>query len=308
MRRNKILIGFIFVAVITSFVMPQTLLAAKERKAAERRPRFFKGPKRTIAIIDFEDKASVPGGRNVVQGIADVLATALRESGYFTVVGRKDTKYILKEQHRQRGPRTQASDVSLVKRKMNPHLIIGGSVVEFRQSLAVGDMKLRGEDAHVAINITLYDPLTGDIIDFIRCDGTSPITDFNNPYVDTTMAVNMRGFKDTSLGMATREAVNKAVYFIATKAGKIPWNGRIANVEGDTIYINAGRESNISLNNTFDVYRLGEIVIDPNTGLRLGLDEKRMGKIKVTEVNKDFSKAKTLSGGGFTRDDIIRYE
>ena len=44
----------------------------------------------------------------------------------------------------------------------------------------------------------------------------------------------------------------------------------------------------------FDVYKEGEALIDPDTGMNLGSDTTKLGEVKVTEVQDKFSKAQAV--------------
>jgi len=58
----------------------------------------------------------------------------------------------------------------------------------------------------------------------------------------------------------------------------------------------------------FTVYRPGEEIKDPDTGLSLGAEESRIGKIKVTEdmLNGKACKAQVLQGTTFLVGDLVR--
>ncbi len=57
----------------------------------------------------------------------------------------------------------------------------------------------------------------------------------------------------------------------------------------------------------FEVYEEQEALIDPETGLNLGAPERFIGSIRVTQVNERFSVAEVAAGGGFTRNNVVRF-
>ena len=59
---------------------------------------------------------------------------------------------------------------------------------------------------------------------------------------------------------------------------RVPWQGKIVDVKGDTIYINAGVDSNIRAGDEFIVYKKGEELIDPDTGISLGSEDTGYGR------------------------------
>lgn len=50
------------------------------------------------------------------------------------------------------------------------------------------------------------------------------------------------------------------------------------------------------MNNYVAIFRLGETVIDPDTGRVLGSSEQRIGLAQITDVQTNFSKARPLAG------------
>ncbi|MCK4245524.1 MAG: hypothetical protein KAX20_07870, partial [Candidatus Omnitrophica bacterium] len=113
-------------------------------------------------------------------------------------------------------------------------------------------------------------------------------------------------FHKTPIGKACREAIEEAVNFICERMEKIPWQGKIVSVKEKKVYINAGSNSNVRSGDEFIVYKPGEELIDPETGLNLGTETTRIGQIKVTAVQDKFSICKVIQGKGFGRGDIIR--
>ena len=102
-------------------------------------------------------------------------------------------------------------------------------------------------------------------------------------------------------------SINKAVYFIATKMQGVEWEGRIIKASANEVYINAGTNSGIKAGDSFIVYRPGEELIDPQTGISLGSEITKIGKIKVTSVAEKFSKATIELGRDFRTNDIVRF-
>ena len=58
----------------------------------------------------------------------------------------------------------------------------------------------------------------------------------------------------------------------------------------------SGSGAGINEGDEFDVYRKGEELIDPETGLSLGAEEEKVGTIRVTEVKDKYSIAEIIQG------------
>jgi hypothetical protein len=108
-----------------------------------------------------------------------------------------------------------------------------------------------------------------------------------------------------------RDGVRKA--FATTVPGivkaieKLSWEGRVALVNGDRLYLNAGRISGIQVGDILKITEDGEEVFDPETGSFIGLAPGRMkGTVEVVSYfGKDGAIAVIHSGSGFKENDRI---
>jgi hypothetical protein len=92
--------------------------------------------------------------------------------------------------------------------------------------------------------------------------------------------------------------------------GKRKWQGRIAQIEGRDLYINAGEKSGLKVGTKLDVYRAGKAIIDPVTKMKKGTTETKIGQALVTKNDlgddADLSIATASSGAGFKEGDIVK--
>jgi hypothetical protein len=110
----------------------------------------------------------------------------------------------------------------------------------------------------------------------------------------------------TPIGAATREALAKAVNFICERMEKMPWRGRVMEVEGSEIYLNAGSNMNLKAGDTFDVFRAGKQLKDPDTGQVLGVIEKKIGRLRVDQVQEKIAVGSMTEGEAPQHGDIVR--
>ena len=76
---------------------------------------------------------------------------------------------------------------------------------------------------------------------------------------------------------------------------EIAYPVKIVAILGDTVTINRGKGAAI-VGEIFDVYKPGEVIIDPDTKETLDYVEEMVGKIQVTEVGPKMSKARIING------------
>ncbi|MCB0366337.1 MAG: hypothetical protein H6624_04845 [Bdellovibrionaceae bacterium] len=108
-----------------------------------------------------------------------------------------------------------------------------------------------------------------------------------------------------------REGVVRAFYGalgpIVKAVEKLTWEGRVAMVSGERIYINAGRLSGIQINDILKITEDSEEVFDPETGRFIGTAPGRMkGTVEVTSYfGRDGAIAVIHSGSGFRENDRV---
>jgi len=275
------------------------------------------GPKKTIAVMDFENKAGVPATYNLGTGMAEMLTTALVNTGRFIVVERQAIQDVLAEQDFGASGRTTTEGAADFGKILNSQILIRGAVTEFEMNESGGgtafrikgfDLGVSGSQAHVGVNVRVYDATTGQVIDSVKCDGKASTSGLSVGYSESDWGIGTSGFQSTPLGKATQDAIDQAVYFIVQKMNAVTWQGKVVTFKDNLVFINCGQDSNVKIGDEFTVYKSGEQLIDPDTGIVLGSEQKKIGRIQVVEVADKFSKATITSGGGIERGDIVRFD
>ncbi len=85
--------------------------------------------------------------------------------------------------------------------------------------------------------------------------------------------------------------------------------GVVVQAEGDRVLIDLGTKQKVYQGMELQVYREGDEVKHPVTGLVLGRRDKRLGLIRVVEVNEGFSEAAVVTlhdGATITTGDLVR--
>src|SRR5690606_25714789 len=98
-----------------------------------------------------------------------------------------------------------------------------------------------------------------------------------------------------------RKAFVSSVPNVLRAVEKLSWEGRVAMVAGERIFVNAGRLSGLQIGDILKVTEEGEDVYDPETGRFIGTAPGRLkGTIEVvTYFGKDGAIAVIHSGSGF---------
>lgn len=277
----------------------------------------LEGLKKRVAVFNFEDQAGY--GHQIGNGLSDMLVTALVESDKFIVIERSELDQILQEQGLGVSGAVTPQSAAQIGQLLGVELMVTGSVSEFgtkENKVGGGLGKLGGlrlgvgrSQARAVVDLRLVNTNTGEIIAAKQADGEESTTSLDNAGVDGIDFHNSSSWDNTIMGKAARKAVDKATEIITEAMASVPWQGKVIKGNPDgTLFMKPGSQGGVKAGMTFWVYRPGEELIDPDTGLSLGSEEMKVGQIQVTGDIGDGKAAKALakSGSNFQTGDLIR--
>lgn len=270
--------------------------------------------KKRVAVSRFEDRSGT-GYNHLGEGVADMLVTALVKSNKFSVLERQELEKVLEEQKLGESGLVTAETAPKLGKLLGVELLVVGSVSEFgtKESKVSGGLSfisggVKTKTARAVVDVRLVNTVTGEIVAAEKEEGEESSTGIGFDYEGIDFN-NMDSWDDTDAGKATREAVDGVVELIVANMASIPWSGKVLKVNADgTLLMKPGSEGNVKVGMEFEIFRLGESIKDPDTGLDLGAEEEKIGRIKVTEdaLKGKAAKAKIVEGKDIQTNDIIR--
>ena len=258
------------------------------------------GPKKTLAVSSFENASGLTSYINLGDDFSTQLTDALIQSGKFIVLSRTELSSIIGEQDLAASGRTAKSSAAKTGKIIPAQILVTGKITEFEHNAGGGGQgfSIHGvsigankSNAHIGVIIQIIDSSTGQVLDSQRVEGKSDSSGFSIGY-SGSWSLGTSSFKKTPLGKATQIAIDNAVEFISKRLSEIPWQGKVVTLKDNLVYVNAGSDAGISSGSNFSVYRQGESLIDPDTGIELGTEKTKIADISITEVEPKFSKAK----------------
>ncbi|MEW6096642.1 MAG: CsgG/HfaB family protein [bacterium] len=318
---NEYGIGLVFFLSIALFSVV-TEVVAKEQSVKTQEGTLTKtpylGPKKRVAVLDFEVKAAGAEAK-IGSSMAEMLITALQNTDKYIVLERESQAFqdMLKEQDLGKAGRIRPETAAKFGEILGAQVLIKGVVTEFCQfetvkgiGLFVKGVTLGGGGiitAHVAVDIRMFDASTGEIIESHRTEQKARTVVVAGGVKVGDVTIGGVDFYKTPLGEAARKAIEDMVDFIVRQLKTKPWEGRIVIVKNDEVIINAGSDVGIKIGDVMEVWTTGEELIDPATGLSLGVEEgQKIGTIEITDVKEKYSVAMITTGTGFKRNDIVR--
>jgi curli biogenesis system outer membrane secretion channel CsgG len=273
-----------------------------------------------IAVTAFENKVKTPipnASWKIGEGLAEMLTSELSKSGQFIVVERQALGDIVKEQELGMSGLVRQGTAAQTGQVLGAQIIVRGAVTEFEERASGGGLGVRSRsfgieggasNAYVALDIRLIDASTGQVIASHNAAKTVPSAGggFGARSGNVTFGGDI--FFQTPIGQATRAAMQDALQFIMATAFKaVTPSFSIVKIDGGAVYINAGTNSNVRAGDLYMVYSKGEELVDPDTGLKLGSDERLIGSIQITSVQEKFSIGTILGGAGtMKRGDLVK--
>jgi len=276
----------------------------------------LQGLKKRIAVIDFEDRSG--WGHNIGSGLADMLVTELVKSKQFMVIEREELNRILEEQGLGMSGAVTPQSAAQVGKLLGVEMMVTGSISEFGEKKSglggsIGKIGIGGKftkrQARAVVDIRLVNTTTGEIVLAEKAEGEDGSTGLDNISVDDIDFGNPTYWDNTILGKASRKAIDKCVKYISKGMDNIPWEGKIIKVNDDgTVYMKPGSAGGVQAGMEFVVYSQGEELIDPDTGISLGSEESKIGRVKVVQDVGDGKACKAIlvSGSGLKSSDMVR--
>jgi hypothetical protein len=135
----------------------------------------------------------------------------------------------------------------------------------------------------------IYDSTTGKLLESVNLqtgnDAFKAISSgANNSIADGNLTDEM--MVALARGLAER---------IANRLVDVIFPAKIIARRDNVVTFNRGEGTGVAVGDLFNVYALGEEMIDPDTKESLGREEVKVGQVKVSEVNPKFSKAEIMA-------------
>jgi curli biogenesis system outer membrane secretion channel CsgG len=267
----------------------------------------YKGPKLRVGVVNFQNKtpSNVLG---IGEAAADILGTILQKTDRFIVIPQQDMESILSQQRMGATGVVNPETAAEMGKVLGLNAIVTGAVTAYSETEEGADYlvaKSKKQIARVTVDYRIVDTTTG--VQLMADSGAG----IYSKSVGRVLGMGSKAGYDPDLrDGALRDALTKAMVNMVQKIGSRKWNGRVAQVDGNNLYINAGQKSGLNVGDKIDVFRTGKEIIDPVTKQKLGTTENRIGQAIIQQNDlgdqADLSIAIPTSGMGFKTGDIVK--
>ena len=292
------LIQLIVALVTLTFCLPQVAFA--QNSAPPSKKRLAVGP--IIAIKAIEQKALKANQADALHQALETLDTTLIDqinaSRKFEVVARKDAlKSIQQEQDfGASGFVDQSTAAEMMKISGAQYLVlttitdfaIGSESVKFE---GIG-VAAKRESVRISCSIQIYDATTGKLLESAKFRGQE--------------SNSAREGSPTADGATLTKITDSLSANILNRIVDVIYPAKVAAKLGTQITINRGEGAGVSLGQLWSVYALGDQIVDPDTGEKLGGNEAEVGQFKITRITAKLSYGDALEDNGITVGNITR--
>ncbi|MBS3918215.1 MAG: hypothetical protein KG012_04950 [Deltaproteobacteria bacterium] len=265
---------------------------------SQRLPFLQMGFKKKVAILDFENKTTYQEEK-IGEAVAKRLADKLEATQRVVIMDKAVVSEMLKREGTKFDDLTELPVMKQAHRSIGIQAFALGAVtdVSILSSKASETSDEEVSFATAKVEIRLLDASTGNLLKtFI---GRSPIF----------------GTKETG-EYSRSKAVLKAIDFgledilegFFRQLDYLDWTTTIAKIEGENLFINAGRLSGLRIGDTLEIYEPGKEIIHPATKISLGWTTGQLkGAMKISELfGVDAAIGKVFQGSGFSPNDVLK--
>ena len=257
-----------------------------------------------IAIWEFENHADGYWYSSKLGPAArDQIDTEFSEnpllSSKFSVIERDKLNLVLKEQGLAASGALDPASAAKVGKILGVKYILIGGVDKFKidnTKGAIGGFSVGGNllQASATINLRVIDTTTAERIVSISSDGEvkkgGGFLKGSSLSRDSEWGIASETIQKTAKSVVAKFAGGDSIARIteaATPVGGL--EGKIIKVEANRAWINLGASTGIKAGDAFNIINVGEALVDPDTGVKLGADEKQIGNGSVVEVQDKFA-------------------
>lgn len=257
-----------------------------------------------IAIWEFENHADGYWYSSKLGPAArDQIDTEFSEnhelSSKFSVVERDKLNLVLKEQNLGSSGAVDPASAAKVGKILGVKYIIIGGVDKFKIDNTKGGIGAFGVggnllQADATINLRVIDTTTAERIVSVSADGEvkkgGGFLKGSSLSRDSEWGIASEAIQKTAKAVVAKFVMPEYMARIsdaATPAGGL--EGKVIKVEGTKAWINLGSSAGLKVGDSFNIINVGEALIDPDSGAKLGADEKQTGSGSVVEVQDKFA-------------------
>jgi curli biogenesis system outer membrane secretion channel CsgG len=260
-------------------------------------------PTPSLATSVKPDKKTEMG--RIIESLDGQLTASFNATRKFDVVGRSDLSDITKEQDLGASGNVDAKTAAQAGKLAGAKYLLVATVDDFQDYVETATFEGTGRSAtkrvfRMSVVGKIYDSSTGKLLESVNLQTGNDA--FKNISAGTGYSVADGNLSDDMMTAMARDLAEK----IANRVADVIFPAKVLIKRDNEVTINRGEGGGVAVGDTFNVFALGEELIDPDTKESLGREEAKVGKVKITQVNPKTSTAQILEDTGIDKGAILR--
>ncbi len=241
----------------------------------------------------------------IIESMDSQLIDRINATRKFDVVGRSDLNEMIKEQDLGASGNVEAKTAAKAGKLAGAKYLLVATVDDFQDYFERAVFEGTGRSAtkrvfRLSIVGKIYDSSTGKLLESANFQTGNDA--FKQIQQERNYSVNNGQLSDEMMVAVARTLSEK----IANRVADVIFPAKVMVKRDNLVTINRGEGAGVMLGDIFNVYALGEELIDPDTKESLGHEEVKVGKVKISEVNPKVSKAEILEDTGIATGAVLR--
>lgn len=287
------------IVLLSAALLP--LLAAAQEKATIAVSSIKPTPS-LAASVKPDKKSSLD---RIVESLDSQLIDRINATRKFDVVGRSDLNVIIKEQDLGASGNVDAKTAAKAGKLTGAKYLIVATVDDLQDYVERAAFEGTGRTAtkrvfRLSILGKIYDSTTGKLLESANFQTGNDA--FKQIQQERNYSVKDGELSDEMMVAVSRTLAEK----IANRVADVIFPAKVIAKRDNVVTINRGEGAGVMVGDVFNVFALGEMMIDPDTKEKLGAEEVKVGKVKISDITPKFSKAETLEDTGIATGAILR--
>ncbi|MCW8931037.1 MAG: hypothetical protein OQL19_12460 [Gammaproteobacteria bacterium] len=223
----------------------------------------------------------------------DTMISRLTQTKRFQLIDRQEVDQLLDEQYAQALAKNQNVPSAMGTLKGADYLVYGNlasiSNKEKVTKLPGSNRIFKQHLGQASGNMRIVDARSGDVIESRK--------------ISVEQSIEQGGTQNEMIDKLADAYAEQVVLMLMNALYPI----KAAHISNDgQIYINRGNDGGLFVGEELEIFKSGKKIIDPDTGVELGVEESYIGMVLVTEVEDARSKGEQIEGSGITRGDLLK--
>jgi len=260
-------------------------------------------PTPSLAASVKPDKKTEMG--RIIESLDSQLIDRVNATRKFDVVGRSDLNDVLKEQDLGASGNVDAKTAAQAGKLTGAKYLLITTVDDYQDFVEKATFEGTGRSAtkrvfRLSVVGKVYDSSTGKLLESANFQTGN--NEFKQIQEVRNYSVTDGDLSDEMMVAVSRDMAQRIADHIADVIFPI----KVLLKRDKQVTLNRGEGGGVAVGDTFNVFALGEELIDPDTKESLGHEEVKVGSVKITQVNPKTSTADILDDTGIDKGAILR--